>query len=106
MDNTKSKKNKIVYSNFRVTEEEKALIKEKAKASGLSLSDFQRKACLEPIMVVKDNIIDREAIHQLLKIGNNLNQIAKHANAMKMGYDSKRLHALLGRIESIIFEVL
>lgn len=91
---------------FRVSPSEKEKIRANAEAAGLSLSDFMRQACLDPILVVRENAIDKDFVYHLLKIGNNLNQLTKHANSLKMGYDSKRLHALLDRLEGIITKVL
>ena len=105
MEDKKSKNKRDLLSRFRVNQAEKAAIKANAIKAGLSVSEFQRKSCLEPIMVVKDNLIDKEAIRQLLAIGNNLNQLTKHAHVHRE-YDSERLHSLLDRIESLVFGVI
>ena len=105
MTTEKKGNRKKVLSPVRVSEDEKKIINDNAKKAGLSLSDYQRKACLEPIMVMKDNVIDKKVIFQLMKIGNNLNQLTKHANIHR-SYDSERLHFLLDQLEPLIFGMI
>ncbi|MDQ1473493.1 MAG: hypothetical protein QOJ99_4973 [Bryobacterales bacterium] len=50
----------------------------KAAAAGLGLSEYLRKAALDIGLTHK---YDQAAVHQLRKIGVNLNQIAHHLNA-------------------------
>lgn len=102
MENKQSKAKKL---SFRVTHDEKKAINDNAKKAGLSLSEYQRKSCLDPIIITKDNVVDKELIRQLLKIGNNLNQLAKHAHVHR-GYDAERLHALLDNLEPLILGMI
>ncbi len=101
-----TKKNNLETTlSFRLSRDEKKAINDNAKKAGLSLSDYQRKACLEPIIVAKDNVVDKDLVHQLLKIGNNLNQLTKHAHVHR-SYDSDRLHFILDRIETLVFGMI
>ena len=64
--------------HLRVTEREKGEFSAKASAAGLGLSEYLRKAALDIGLIHK---YDQAALHQLRKIGVNLNQIAHHLNA-------------------------
>ncbi len=64
--------------HLRVTDQEKEQFTVKAAAAKLGLSEYLRKAALDIGIVHK---YDQAAIHQLRKIGVNLNQIAYHLNA-------------------------
>lgn len=105
MPKNTEKKNLETTISFRLSRDEKKAINDNAKKAGLSLSEYQRRACLEPVMVVKESVADTALIHQLLKIGNNLNQLTKHAHVHRE-YDSERLHALLDRLEPLIFGLM
>ena len=63
---------------LRVTGREKEEFTAKASAAGIGLSEYLRKAALEVGVTHK---YDQAALHQLRKIGVNLNQIAHHLNA-------------------------
>jgi hypothetical protein len=63
---------------LRVTQREKEEFTTKAAAAGLGLSEYLRKAALDVGLLHK---YDQAALHQLRKIGVNLNQIAHHLNA-------------------------
>ena len=63
---------------LRVTGREKEEFTTKASAAGLGLSEYLRKAALEIGVTHK---YDQASLHQLRKIGVNLNQIAHHLNA-------------------------
>lgn len=90
---------------FSPTPEERAAILAKADAAGLSLADYCRAAALEaPLRVRQYREIDPYTRHQLAKIGANLNQLARHANAGRWpAYDA--LEAALQEVEKIIREV-
>lgn len=63
---------------FRVTEEEAEQIKAKVQESGLSQKDYLMKVALGRKIQNTDGI--KAVIPELKRIGNNLNQIAKHMN--------------------------
>ena len=63
---------------FRVTEEEAEQIKAKVQESGLSQKDYLMKVALGRKIQNTDGI--KAIIPELKRIGNNLNQIAKHMN--------------------------
>ena len=65
--------------NFRVSEHEKSLIQSKADKSKTNLSGYLLACALDKKIVVVDGL--REVLTELRRIGNNLNQIARVANA-------------------------
>lgn len=67
---------------LRVSQSEKEQAESKAKASGLSLSEFIRRQAIEipSGLTPKRN---KEKSLQLARIGNNLNQLARWANTYK-----------------------
>lgn len=69
--------------HFRVTPEEKELIREKAEKAGLSLSDYLRRQALsKKVTVISPEIFKEYKVlcGQFGGYGNNINQIAKHLN--------------------------
>lgn len=76
-----------VLSPCRVSENERDEIKSRAKQSGLSLSEFQRRACLNPCIVMPEPLANIELIKDLKRIGVNFNQYVKKLNAT--GKDSQ-----------------
>ena len=73
-----SKKSAEVF--LRYTEEQKKIHENKAKAAGISLSEYLRQAGDNAEVYIKDNKISLMAISELNRFGNNLNQMAKAAN--------------------------
>ncbi|MBQ6415206.1 MAG: MobC family plasmid mobilization relaxosome protein [Butyrivibrio sp.] len=74
MQNRKAK----VQIIFRVTEEEAEQIKAKVKESGLSQKDYFLKTALGRKIQNTDGV--KAILPELKRIGNNLNQVAKHMN--------------------------
>lgn len=64
--------NRGLKHNYRVSEYEDRVIRNKAKRAKTSVSAYVRKAALEKDIVVIDGL--REMLPQLHAIGNNLNQ--------------------------------
>lgn len=89
----------------RCTVEERELIKNKAEKAGMSLSEFQRRACCDAVVIVRESSVDRKFINQLLAVGNNLNQIT-HKIHIHNEYDREELNSVLGRIDTLLTELL
>ena len=64
----------------QMTPGERAELDERVKAAGTKLSDYARAALLGYRLTVRNPVTER-AIAELWAIGNNLNQIARRANA-------------------------
>ena len=70
---------RTMFIGFQVTPSERATLDERAAAAGLRMSDYVRAAVLGYRVHVKNPVTER-ALSELWAIGNNLNQLAKHAN--------------------------
>ena len=72
-----------VQIKFRVTEEERSLIEEKMKQVPTSnMEAYLRKMAIDGYIIQVDHSDIRKMTAELQKIGVNINQIAKRANAM------------------------
>lgn len=83
--------------HLRLDPELKAEAKAKADKAGLSLSDFIRRS-IKQCSIVKPSLnsnlkIEKERIRELHRIGQNINQIARHVNTKKE-IDKNVLYAL------------
>lgn len=58
---------------FRVTDEQHKMIKEKAKNSNLSMTDFIVKCCFDKEIIIVNDV--RELMKELHAVGRNLNQL-------------------------------
>ena len=67
------------FETFRASEKERQALKALAKKAHMSKSDFIRHAIFNKEIVVIDGL--RDLTRELKAIGNNLNQIARAANA-------------------------
>lgn len=67
--------------SVRLTRGELAVLHGKARTAGLPLSTFLRHAALGKTVRARRGQVDRDAIYQLVKVGNNINQLARAANA-------------------------
>lgn len=66
---------------IRVTLTEKHRMEAKASASGVSLSDLVRRHLQE--CRLRQTPEEKERVRQLARVGNNINQLARWANAYK-----------------------
>ena len=78
------KRNRNVQFNIRLTEEELAAFEKKRAASGLGKTDFFVKMVHDTeIKVYRFNDEVKTIMHELRKIGVNLNQVAYLANTFQ-----------------------
>jgi len=95
-----------IRENFtvRLSPAERARVEEQAQRLKLSPSDYAR-ACLMrgTVRVVREEGHDPEKVRALLAVGNNLNQIARHANATGQ-IDPTELHEVLAMVRAILTE--
>ena len=77
-----------VVKTFRLSEADAAIFDQKVALAGMNHSEFFRLAVIQNKSVVHEKVrmpsVNREAIHLLLKQGNNLNQIARSLNEAKL----------------------
>lgn len=64
---------------MKVTPTERTMLDARAEAAGLRLSDYARAALFGYRVNVRDPLSEK-ALFELSAIGNNINQLAKHAN--------------------------
>ena len=85
---------------LRISNEDKEKLKEKATAAGYkSVSKYIRDCALGKKITAR---VDIDAVYNLRKIGNNLNQIARQINTEKK---DETLFALKSDIEALIWNV-
>lgn len=65
---------------FRVSDAEERLIRNKAEKSGLKMSEYIRKSAMSDKFIVADNASLYRLNSNIRMIGNNVNQIARVAN--------------------------
>lgn len=90
---------------FDVTEEEKEIIEQKQKLSGItSKGAFYRKMILEGVVIKTDVSAIKDLTVSINRIGNNINQIARRTNQTGniYGDDLKEINEKM----SVIWELL
>ena len=86
----------------RLTRGENALFRAKAHAAGLTVSELIRRLVLGKKVPVRRGRFDEDALYQLSRIGNNLNQIARALNtARKRGVQPVGLERLAEVLEEL-----
>jgi hypothetical protein len=73
--------NRSAWIKLRVSPAEKEAIVAKAEAQGQSLTDFLRQRALD--YRLRQTPLEKERVRQLVRIGSNLNQLARWANMHK-----------------------
>lgn len=72
-------RSRIVSVRFRNREWE--TVRGRALECGMAPSAYLRSIALGAVPKTRPNLANREAIHQLARVGNNLNQLAKRVNS-------------------------
>ncbi len=105
--NTKTEKAKRekVLAPIRVTVKEEKDFKKKAKSAGLSLSEFQRQALNDAVIIVRDNALDLEAVRELSAIGHNLNQLVRKTH-IHDETDTQKMRDILINLDIIIMGIV
>lgn len=88
----------------RVSHEQLHDIHARAAAAGLSVPDYVRTACLgRPLTIRAVRDLPATLLHQLNRIGVNLNQLARHANAGR--YRDAPIEAAIAELRGLIGEL-
>ncbi len=88
-------RNRNIQFNIRLTEQELAAFEKKRKTSGLSKTDFFMKLVRgSNIKVYRFDDEVKGIMHELRKIGVNLNQVAYLVNIMQDGEALRELHRM------------
>ena len=87
---------RTVWVKVRATEAERAEWHAKAHSAGLTLSDLVRRSIGRVrTWTVAHAEVERERTRELARLGNNLNQIARWANAHKEAIEAVEVIAYL-----------
>lgn len=89
----------------RFSPEELTRVREMAQVLGLTVSAFIRSAALGERPRPRRGQIRREAIHQLVRVGNNLNQLTHWANTHKHLRSLRELDEVLALVRAKIEEL-
>ena len=93
-NNTESR---TAWIKLRVTPAEKEAIMVKAQAQGQTVTDFIRQRALD--YRLRQTPLEKEYVRQLARVGANLNQLARWANAYKSRAEAIQVLAVLLSIE-------
>ena len=74
------------------------MLLERAAECGKGISTYMREVALGSVPRARPRRVEQQAIHQLARIGNNLNQLAYVANATGRLDDTRRLHEVLDNL--------
>ncbi len=96
-ESTTASKKRTVWIKMRVTHEEKESIVAKADAQGQTVTDFIRQRALD--YRLRQTHLEKELIREIARIGSNLNQLARWANAYKSRAEALDVLAVLVGIE-------
>ena len=84
-----AKRTRSIQLLFRVTEQERDLIQEKMARLGIrNMEAYLRKMAIDGMVIQLDLPELKEMASLLRRCGNNLNQIARHANETGRVYDA------------------
>jgi hypothetical protein len=91
--------------SVRFSREELEQVRETAEVLGLTVSAFIRATCLGEKLRARPSRVTREAIHQLARVGNNLNQLTHWANTHKHLRSLRELDDILELVREKIEEL-
>ena len=99
---------RTIWIKYRISPNEHACITERCKATGLTLSDYNRTLAMSGAIVQREPLADQGLVRQLAAIGNNLNQLARTANITGEIDDptSARLNDALDQLEGLLEQVI
>lgn len=98
--------NDEIRENFtvRISAVEREQVEEKARLLKMTPSDYARACIVQgTVKVIHEEGHDPEKVRALLKLGNNLNQIARHANETGC-IDPTEVHEVLSLVRAILTE--
>lgn len=93
-----------VLPPVRCTAEEKQVIKDRSQKAGLSMSEYIRQMALKGKVTIRQNQVDFETVHQLRKLGVNINQQTKALHAT--GILPLELKKLWAKLETILDQMM
>lgn len=90
------------HISVRFPREEAERLRKMARSLGISVSTMVRALCRAEQPRRRRGTVSREAIHQLIRVGNNLNQIAHWANTHKHLRSERELSEALEQLSRAI----
>jgi len=100
-----SRPTRSCFRSLRLTPGELALVRARAHSAGLPVSTFLRRAALGQAVRARRGQVERDAIYQLSKIGNNLNQLARAANTARQVVALELLEEALQELRAALAEL-
>ncbi len=94
---------KSLFLKVRISQNEKEIIEAKAKACGLSMSDYMRQTTLN--YRLRNNLFQKQNLCNIAKIASNMNQAARHANIHQSNANALHILVSLCEIEESIKEL-
>ena len=82
----------------RLRPDENATVRERAHACGMTLARYMRETALGAVPKARPRLAEMEAIRELARIGNNLNQLAHVANLNEEIEGEEELRAVLEEV--------
>ena len=101
--------NRDYILHVRLTDSEHAELKSEAEKTGRSMSSVMRRRGFLSKTIVRDRETEFQLIHNLIKVGNNLNQIAKRLNVNPDRIDASFLEKhdeTLNRLNTLLDELI
>jgi hypothetical protein len=96
--------NRTRRHTIRFTPAEWDLINDRAHSCGLSFGTYLRQVGLGSIPRERRNVAQRQVRFQLLRVGNNLNQIARHLNS-GMPLPESEIRQCLTRLDALLEDI-
>lgn len=96
---------RVYFQSLRLTAGERAVIRARAHAAGLSVSAFMRRSALGQRVRARSGQVRRDTVYQLSKVGNNLNQLARVANTARQVRSEERLEEVLEELRAVLDEL-
>ena len=96
------RRHRLVKSYF--TADEHSALVARSEATGLTLAAYVRACCLGDQPKAKPTRMAAEAIRQLAAVGNNLNQLTRHANSGKEP-DGQEVRRVLDQVVAAIIRL-
>ena len=93
---------RAVGLHIRLHPEERSLLHLNAGLQGLTVSDYIRQTCLG--VRLRKTPEEKKRLHELARIGANINQLAKWVNTHKHAAEAVEILTALAGIERLIME--
>lgn len=83
----------------RLRPDENAIVRARAHACGMTLARYMRETALGAVPKARPRLAEMEAVRELARIGNNLNQLAHVAN---LNEETEREEVLRAVLEEVL----